>query len=282
MKGVVTIAVIVVVVVLLFGFVGCNRIGPGYVGVKVTLTGQGRGVQDFPLRTGWVFYNRFTESVMEYPTFIQTAQWTKDGRANEEITFSSKEGLGFTADISLSYQLDPERVPYFYVKFRNDDLDTFTHGFLRNVARDKFNEVAGHYPVEDIYGPKKDELLAAVKKAIIDAVKNEGVLIEQFGFIGNPRPPEQVVASINSKIAATQAAQQAENELRKATAEAQKRIAAAEGEARSNEILTRSLSPTLLQWRQLEIQELAIHRWDGKRPMVEGGNASGFIFQLPK
>ena len=79
-----------------------------------------------------------------------------------------------TADVSVSYQLNPEKVPEFYVRFRNDDLKTFTHGYLRSLARDKFNEVAATYAVEDIYGPKKEVFLAEVKRRINDALKPVG------------------------------------------------------------------------------------------------------------
>ena len=63
------------------------------------------------------FYIPATTQIFEYPTYVQTAVWTKDvnegSRMNEEVSFSSKEGLVITADISLSYQLVADRVPAF-------------------------------------------------------------------------------------------------------------------------------------------------------------------------
>jgi regulator of protease activity HflC (stomatin/prohibitin superfamily) len=132
------------------------------VGIKVDLAGSQRGVEDLPIRTGWVFYNPAGSKVVEYPTYVQTAKWTHDlneGRPiNEEISFNTLQGLTVYGDISLSYHLDPAKVPAFYVKFRNDDIDQFTHGFLRNVARDSMNRVAANYTVEEIMGEKKPEM----------------------------------------------------------------------------------------------------------------------------
>jgi hypothetical protein len=54
----------------------CTRIQPGYVGIKVNLAGDNRGVDEIPLQNGWVFFNIFTQKVYEYPTFVQTAVWT--------------------------------------------------------------------------------------------------------------------------------------------------------------------------------------------------------------
>lgn len=271
------ILMMLLVGVMLIGATACTRVGPGYVGIKVSMAGDNRGVNDLPMRTGWVFYMPGASQVFEYPTFVQTASWTRDPHEgspnNEEISFNTKEGLIVTGDISLSYQLKASMVPAFYVKFRSDNLENFTHGYLRNVARDAFNEVGGKYSVEDIYGPKKEEFLAAVLKKVNDNVGSVGVEIQQFGFIGAPRPPQNVIDAINSKIAATQNAMRAENEIKQAEAEAKKAIAKAEGEAKANEILTKSLNENLIKWKNLELTQKAIDKWDGHRPMVEGANA---------
>jgi len=260
------------------------RIPPGYVGIKVNNLGAHRGVQELALRTGLVFYAPVASTVFEYPTFVQTAVWTQsvhEGRAiNEEISFNSGEGLVFTADVSLSYRLEEARVPHFYVQFRSDDLAAFTHGFLRNVARDAFNELAARYTAEEVYGTKREQLLGQVKTRINDEVGGFGVHIEQLGFIGAPRAPQPIVDAINAKIKAIQDALRVENELRQARAQAAKDVAEADGKARANQLLASSLSPVLLQWRQLEITERAIGKWDGRRPMVEG-QSSGLLLSLP-
>src|ERR1700722_11463159 len=197
---------------------GCaTRIGPGNVGIKVDLAGSQRGVEDLPIRTGWVVYNPASSKVVEYPTFVQTAKWTRDlneGKAiNEEISFNTSQGLTVYGDISLSYHLDPLKVPAFYVKFRSDDIDQFTHGFLRNVARDSMNRVSASYTVESIMGDKKPEMEQRSREALQAEVKDIGVVIEQFEFSGSPRPPESVVAAINSAQQAKYIAEQKQNEL---------------------------------------------------------------------
>ena len=262
----------------------CTRIGPGHAGIKINYAGTYKGVEDIPLRTGWVWINPLSQEVFEYPTFVQTAVWTHNkeegSSTNEEISFNTKEGLIVTGDISLSYSLVREKVPAFYIKFRSDDLNLFTHGYLRNVARDQFNEVAGKYSVEEIYGPKKEQFLNEVIGRLNSRLDTIGVSLEQFGFIGAPRPPKIVIDAINAKITATQQAMQSENELRKTEAEANKVVAKARGEAESNRILSQSINQQLIAWRQLQITEQAIAKWNGQRPMVEGGE-SGLLLQIP-
>ena len=297
MKKIFPAVLFIVVLIVMMMFFGCTRVGPGYVGIKVSMAGTSRGVDAYPATTGWVFYNRMTESVFEYPTFVQTAKWTRDPNeghpVNEEITFTNKDSMLISADISLSYTLRSEKVPAFYVKFRSDDLDKFTHGYLRNVARDMFNETAGKYSIEQIMGDN-GPFLAEVRQKLQAQVDAIGVVIEQFGLIGAPRPPDAVIGSINAKVQAQQIALQKQNEIMQAEAEAKKavavaqgeanaKIAVAEGEAKANQLLSGSITPVLLEWQKLRIQQQAIDKWNGVRPQVEagGGGNTGLLLNIP-
>jgi regulator of protease activity HflC (stomatin/prohibitin superfamily) len=295
MKRIIPYLAFAAMMVLVIMFFGCTRVGPGFVGIKVSMAGTNRGVDSYPATTGWVFYNRMTESVFEYPTFVQTAKWTRDPNeghpVNEEITFTKKDSMLISADISLSYTLRAEKVPAFYVKFRSDDLDKFTHGYLRNVARDMFNETAGKYSIEQIMGDNAP-FLQEVRQKLQAQVDNIGVVIEQFGLIGAPRPPDAVIGSINAKVQAQQIALQKQNEIMQAEAEAKKavavaegeakaKIALAEGEARANQLLAGSISPVLIEWQKLRVQQQAIDKWNGVRPEVEAGTgATGLLLNV--
>lgn len=268
----------------------CTTVEPGYVGIKVNSYGQNRGVQDYPIVTGRVTYNPFTEDIFQYPVFAQNVSWTHNvnegNPVNEEISFNTGDQMVVFADISLSYELEEAKAPAFYVKFRADNIDDWTHGYLRNLTRQKFDNIAGKYKIEQIMGDNAP-FLAEVKAAVQKDLDPFGVRIGPMGFNGSPRPPQAVIDAINAKVSATQDAIRVENELRKTDAEVKKRIATAEGEARSNEILTRSLSPTLLEWRRLEIQNRsvevqnhAVGKWNGTLPLYTGGSIP--LIQLPQ
>jgi regulator of protease activity HflC (stomatin/prohibitin superfamily) len=273
-----------------------TRIGAGYVGVEVMLSGSQRGPSEIPIRTGWVFYSPLRSQIIEFPTFVQTVKWTQDlneGRAaNEQMSFNSKEGMEIYSDVSLSYAIDPKRVPDFYVKYRVNDLDLFTHGILRDVVRNSLNEVASTYSVEQIYGEQKAEFLNKVEGLIQQKMEPVGVMIQQFGFIGAPRVPAVIAEAITAKAQAIQDAERARNELAKTQAEAAKQIAAADGDAKSavtraqgeaeaNRIRQSSLTPQLLELRKIENQKELIERWNGQLPSVQTGTGS-MLMELPK
>jgi regulator of protease activity HflC (stomatin/prohibitin superfamily) len=242
-----------------------------------------------------VWYAPWSTKIFEYPTYVQTAVWTasKDegSEKNEEMTFNSREGMTITGDISLSYSLNPKKVPSFYNTFRNDDLSLFTHGYMRNVARDAFNEIGATYSVDSIYGVKKEEFLNRVRDRINNKLDTVGVELSQLGFVGAIRLPQNVVQAINAKIQATQQAIQVENELRTATAEASKqvatatgdansRIARAKGEAEANRLMMASITPQLIEWKKLELQRAQIDKWNGTYPQVFAGQNFPMLMNL--
>ncbi|HEY2406513.1 MAG TPA: prohibitin family protein [Polyangiaceae bacterium] len=266
------------------------RIDASHVGIRVKLAGSARGVQDIPVVTGWVFYNPLIEQVVSFPTSVQNVIWTasaNEGRqVDESITFSSQEGVNITADIGLSFHIDPGKAPHLYLRFHQPDLLLLADGYVRNAVREAFNDVASRMAVQDIYGAGKGKLVADVSSKLRDALGADGFLIDQLTINGALRLPTNVADAINRAMEATQNAIQAENRVRQVRAEADQNITQAHGaaeaarqrangeadavliraraDARANEIIRLSTTGTVLQYR-------AIEHWDGKLPMMTGG-----------
>ena len=102
------------------------------------------------------------------------------------------------------------------------------------------------------------------------AIEPYGVDILQLGFATPPRPPESVQQAIESKIAATQLAEGAENEKRQAIAEAAKSRRNCASPGAGEDLLTRSLSPQLIEWKQLADFGAEVER---QFPEVIGSNS---------
>ena len=281
------------IIILPFLCTGCSKVEAGYVGVKVYLLGGSKGVDSEVLGVGryWIGWN---EDLYKFPTFQQTVVWTAshtEGSANDDsFTFQTKEGLSVNADVSLSYTINPDKVSALFQRYRKG-VDEITNIYLRNVVRDALVQAASTRGVESIYGEGKSDLIESVKQSVSAKMKDVGIVIDYVSFVGDLRLPPNVINSINSKIEATQRAQQRENELREARAEAEKKVAAAEGEAkarianaegeakaiairaeaqaRANKMLSESLTDNLIRYKSTE-------RWDGKMPQVSSG-ATPFV-----
>jgi regulator of protease activity HflC (stomatin/prohibitin superfamily) len=259
-------------------------IEPGYAGIKINRL-VNKGITRENIVTGFIFYNPIQSSIVVYPTFIQRVAWTHDkaeGKAvNEELTFNTKDSVPVNIDVAVSYQLESARVPEFYTKFRADNIDSFTHGFLRDTTRNIVANIGSEYNFDDVNGSKKEEFLQRVGKNLNETVHQYGVNIQQFGLIGSLRPPQALLEAVNAKTQAIQKSIQVENEVRAAQAEAKKKIAIAEGEAAANRALASSLEPRLLEWERLKIMRDQIGKWNGKMPdVLASGSGQGLLFNV--
>jgi regulator of protease activity HflC (stomatin/prohibitin superfamily) len=280
---------VVAVLLLIIGCSTTTRVDAGHVGIRVKLAGSDRGVSDMPVVMGWVFYNPVTEQIVIFPTSVQNVVWTQsphEGRSvDESLTFSSSEGVNVNADIGLSFHIEPTMAPKLYARFRQNDMMSLAGGYMRNAVREAFNEVASKMPVQEIYGPGKSKMLADVTQKCRDVLGKDGIVIDQLTINGALRLPQNVADAINRAMEATQNAIQSENRVRQVRAEADQAVAQAHGqaeaarqkaqgdadalliraraEAKANEIIRLSMSPTVLQYRALE-------RWDGKLPTYNG------------
>jgi regulator of protease activity HflC (stomatin/prohibitin superfamily) len=243
-----------------------------------------------PTVQGWVFFNPLTEQIVQFQTSVINVVWTAtphEGKPmDESITFSSKEGASVNADIGIAFHIDAQSAPKLYARFRQPDLLKIADTFIRNVVREAFNEIASTMPVQDVYGAGKNKLISDVTTKVRDTLGPEGIVLDQLTINGTLRLPENVVASINRALEATQNAIQAENRVRQIKAEAEQAIASATGaaeaarqqangeadailiraraEAKANEIIRLSTTPIVLSYRQVE-------RWDGHLPLYSGG-----------
>jgi len=284
-KLVLALAALFVLVLIASNFVlSWKIIPPGYTGIKVNRLVD-KGITHEDTVTGFVFFNPVQSQLVIYPTFIQRVVWTHDLKegnpVNEELSFNTRDSVPVNLDVAVSYGLDASKVPEFYTKFRADHLDSFTHGFLRDTARNVVVAVGSEYSFDEINGAKKEEFLVRIAKELNSRVIGYGVSIQQFGLIGALRPPQSLLDAVAAKTRAIQDAIRTENEVRSAEAEAKKRIAIAEGEAAANRALLQSLDPKLLDWERIKLQREAIKQWNGVSPTVIGSGGGGMIFNIP-
>jgi len=271
-------------VVLNTAVVTWKIIPPGYTGIRINRL-VGRGISHEDTVTGFVLYNPVQTQIIVYPTFIQRVVWTHDlhegNPLNEELTFNTKDSVPVNLDVAVSYSLDPLQVAEFYTKFRADRIESFTHGYLRDTARNVVVSVGSEYSFDDINGSRKEEFLDRIATEMNSRVAGIGVSIQQFGLIGALRPPQSLLDAVSAKTRAIQDSIRTENEVRTAQAEAKKRVAIAEGEAEANRALLASLDPKLFEWEKLKLQHEAIQKWNGVSPAVMSGSSGGMLFNIP-
>lgn len=261
-----TVFAIISFVVWLFFF---KMISPGYVGVVVDMLGDNKGVEAKELHVGMHWIAPW-KNVYQFPIFEQNDTWEGD---HEGFNFQTSEGMAVSADVGITYHLRPDAIPNIFQRYRRG-MDEITNTFIRNYIRDAINKAASKTKIEDLYSGK-ESFFEDVESHVRADLSPIGIELSRIYLIGRFHFPNNVIAALNAKIEANQRAQQRENELREAEAEAKKQVAKAEGQARcvllqaeseakANLVLAKSVTPELIQWQ-------ATQKWDGKLPHVTSG-----------
>jgi len=251
-----------------------KMISPGYVGVVVDMLGDNKGVETKELHVGMHWISPW-KNVYQFPIFEQNNTWEGD---KDAFNFQTSEGMAVSAEIGITYHLRPESIPVIFQRYRRGMVE-ITDVFIRNYIRDAINKSASKTCIEDLYSGK-ESFFQDVENHVREDLSPLGIELSRIYLIGRFHFPQNVINALNSKIEANQRAQQRENELREAEAEAKKQIAKAEGQAKcavvqaeseskANYLLSQSVTAELIQWQ-------AVQKWDGKLPSVTSG-ATPFI-----
>ena len=256
---------------------------PGHVGIVIHRGGG--GVDNIPLGPGLHVRNPLFTQIQEYPTFMQTIVLTRGSTEgspeNDEINVNSVEGQPISLDVSMSFEIDPAKVPSLYQTFRTD-IYTIQHGFVKQAIRQSLQETMGSEEIAAMMGPKKAEVVTLAQTKLQKRLEPYGLQVMQF-TINELRAPTAVMEAISLKNVMQQQALTAQNELQKnqfqaqgdsikAAGRAKAILAEAEAQAKANELLSRSVTTNLVSYEMAK-------RWDGKMPQVTGGAMP--MFQMP-
>ncbi len=251
-----------------------KMISPGYVGVVIDMLGDNKGVEAKELHVGMHWISPW-KTVYQFPIFEQNDTWEGE---RDAFNFQTSEGMAVSAEVGITYHLRAESIPIIFQRYRRG-MDEITNVFIRNYIRDAINKSASKTKIEDMYSGK-ESFFEDVESHVRADLSPIGIELSRIYLIGRFHFPQNVIAALNSKIEANQRAQQRENELREAEAEAKKQVAKAEGqakcailqaesEAKANLVLAKSVTAELIQWQ-------AVQKWDGHLPTVTSG-ATPFI-----
>ena len=234
---------------MMFSVTSCEKIDAGCEGIKVNLYGSEKGVDDASLVTGVVWYNPWTTTVYEYPTYVQTIDY-------DPFTVNAKDGSEFIVDPTVSMKIIDGKSPSVFKKYRKE-LEDVIRGTLYNYVKDAFRIQLNKFTTDDIVS-KRDSIEIAIERHLSVTLTKENFQLEQL--TSGLKYPQTIVEAVNLKNKAIQQAMQVENEVKVAEAQAKKLIVAAEAEKKANELRQQALTPAILE-------KMWIEKWDGKLPV---------------
>jgi len=278
------ISVVVIFAIIFIAF-SWQKVPAGYVGVFVHQLGSNKGVDTEEKGTGR-YYVGINDDLFIFPTFSQNQIWTKsanEGSPNDDsISFQSVEGLEVNTDIGITYNVRADKATVIFQKYRKG-IEEITSIYLRNMVRDALVTASATMPIDKIYGVGKAELMATATELVRSQTKDIGINIEKIYWIGKMRLPESIEAAISAKVGALQKTVQRENEVAQATAEANKVIETARGQANSTLLIATAEAQAIkikgdaLNNNPKIIELNAVEKWNGALPIYSMGSATPFI-----
>jgi regulator of protease activity HflC (stomatin/prohibitin superfamily) len=250
----------------------CTTVDSGSVGIRFKKWSANEADRGGVIGTckGFVWFNPFTQSIYEYPIFVQRKNY-------DDIQVNAKDASIFSVSPTVAYRLDPEKATNVFVKYRKS-LKEIEDGYMRTCIYEAYR-TCGNIYASDYLMSNRGEFELEVRKRLEKSLISEGFIVEEF--TAQITPPQSLRNAIDAKNEAIQNALKAENKVKEAEANAKIEIAKAEGEATAlkikgdgeayyNRVVANSLS-------QLLIQQYTLDKWDGKLPIYSGGNSTPFI-----
>jgi prohibitin 1 len=269
----------------------CATVMPDQVGVKRTF---GR-VHENVRQPGIVGFNPFTTRVVRVPIRTMNLAIVEN--------LPSKEGLTIRSESSILYRIKPNSVPQI---LRETGME-FEEMLILPVFRSAASDVCSKYDAKNMHSAKRAEIEEEIKKRLIEVCEPKGFVIEAV-LLKSITLPAGLSKSIEAKLEAEQDALRMQFVLDRQKQEAQRQIIDAEGakeiariqaegkknatiidaEARAkgneieaegikraNDLISVSLTPNVLKFKQIEaFQKLSTSPntktivTDGKSPMV--------------
>jgi len=187
----------------------------------------------------------------------------------KEIDAASKEYQIVKLTGMMNFHIDPSYVNDLYQKVGLD----FANKVIDPAFNDFVKEVVPIYPITEIL-PKREEIRKRAMMKLGDNLARYHIIVDDIYFANIRFSPEYEKA-IEAKQVAQQQVETQRQVLAQREIEAQQKVATAKGEAESilvvaqgqakaNDALSRSISPILVEYKGIE-------KWNGILPQFTGG-----------
>jgi len=256
-------------------------INSGEVGIKVT-TGK---FEQTPLYPGLHFFIPGVQKIITVDTKVRIINYKSEhdtvayGTSREgiiekpAITVLDARGLPVSIDLTVQYRIKPDTAPQTIASWGLSWEEKLINAIVREVVRN----VVGRYNAEDL-PVKRNEIAKLIDDGIraqVNSYENKPVELKSVQLREISLPP-RIKEQIEKVQVAKQEAERVKYEVEKAKKEAEKKAALAQGDAdakkikaqgeaqkikieaeaqaKANELISNSLTPKLIELKQIEVQ----------------------------
>lgn len=273
-KGLSSLVIVFLVVALVLTTAGAGLVflQANEYGVVISAF-QPNGYRTQALGPGLHWIVPFIESVQKYSVAKQTYTMSSTNtegqvQGDDSIQARTKDGQQVFIDASVIYAADPAQIIQLHINWQN----RYEENVVRPVARAAIRNAVSQFGVEELVSTRRAELESAIREEIQIKLQDNNIIMQDF-LLRNIRFSDEYAAAVEQKQIAEQQAQQAKFvvESKKQEAEQARQIAQgqadaaviaakgaadarliqAEAEAKANQLLSQSLTPSLIQYQYI-------------------------------
>lgn len=257
MRGLTTTAVLVVLL-LIVGASSVAQVEYGHVGLYKTFGKLHSSV----LAPGLHLKIPFVQNVIQVNTQVT--------KSETDATASSKDLQPVSTHVAVNFSVNKESA----FELMNNVGSNYDAVIINPAIQEIVKEVTARYQAEDLIA-KRDLVAGEISEHLTNRLAKYDLIVNEVNIV-NFKFSDAFNQSIEAKQVAQQQALKASNDLKRIEIEAQQTIAQAEAEAAALKLKKQEVTPELVQLKQIEVQEKALEKWDGRLPSVTGG-ATPFI-----
>ncbi|MEV6193333.1 prohibitin family protein [Streptomyces sp. NPDC051920] len=233
-------AALSVVAGLLAGVFACvHVVSASEVGVPVTF-----GKTGTPLTSGIHFKSPFTDV-----TSFSTRPVDLDLNGKDVVEVRSSQGGVLYADVTIKWAVVPAEAVELYRLAGSEDA--VEERLVLPDSREIIRNVFAKHTSEEGYASAREQISSEIAALVKERLAPRGIDVTSVN-LRNVKPSEKLQDQIDKKIQQEQATERATEAARTAKAEAERKRIEAEGIARANKIIERSLSDKVLYNQCLE------------------------------
>jgi len=194
----------------------------------------------------------------------------------EKMEVLSKNGLSIKIDLSFRYMPVQEKIGYLHDEIGRNYLERIIKPEIRSVTR----EVIGNYLSEELYSTKREAIEDEIESLTRVKVEAKYLTLDAI-LIRDVTLPLTLRNGIEKKLVQEQESLEYEFKIDKARKEAERKEIEANGIAKFQQIVNRTITPQLLKWKGVEATQdiakssnakvIVIGNGGGDLPIILGG-----------
>lgn len=241
-------------ILLVFGLLSVYTIHAGERGILLTF---GKPSMD-SVQEGLHFKFPIAQSVKKMEVRTQKIETNADS--------ASRDLQDVQTTIALNFHLMPESAPRLYQEIGT----AYRERIIDPAIQESVKAVTAKFTAEELI-TRRPEVRQGIQESLRERLNKYYISVDDFNIV-NFQFSEEFDKAIESKVTAEQLKLKAERDLERIRIEKQQKITQAEAEAEALKLQKQEITSDLILLRQIEVQRLAVEKWDGILPKVNGGS----------